>query len=280
MKKAFGLCLLLALVGAPVAFGQWDISHPESYNVRIEPRVWFSTDVDVDVDFDGRVNNRKVDVSADSDFDKETRFAPFFEIQPWEGHRFRFGFFSIDQDENMKVRDVKVRVDGQRVDQSNAAALAALGVGAKARLDADIFELGYQYALWSGDWGFVGPLIDIAIVSYDVEARATYSEDGQAIAASIKTLKADDSRTVPIPQIGLGMRVYPHERVAVCAEVKGMTVGDKGTLFQAAGGLEVSLNQNFAISGGYRYLRLDVDVSDVEVTYADHGPYVGAVVRF
>ena len=90
----------------------------------------------------------------------------------------------------------------------------------------------------------------------------------------------EEEGTVPLPQIGVGGRVYPTQRVAVRAEAKGITIGSRGTFIQAFGGLEFQASQHLGISGGYQYLSLDIDIDAVDTTFKNHGPYVGAVLRF
>ncbi len=269
-----------------------DLSNSEGYTFRIEPRVWFGLGSEMDGDYEDSANN--AEVSLDHDFDDEVRVNPFIEFQFHDRHKIRFSYFRVDESDAVTGADVDVDINGIPAPQP-------AGSRAKGSVDLDVFELGYQYDVFEDSWGFVGALLDVAIVSYEIEGVATYETNGggnggggngaEAFANSGRhglqqnggvfvRASEDEDGVVPIPQIGINARVYLHERIALCAEVKGMTVGSAGSLFQVFGGPELQINDSFAVSAGYRYLRFDVDAGDFNVEFEDHGPYVGAVIRF
>lgn len=257
-----------ALVQCPAAqAGFFDVTDAEQFMFRIEPRVWFSESSDID----GSFRDGNTTYSISEDLGSEVRFSPYIEFQFAQKNKIRGSYFRISKGETVTGNDLAVFTGGVPVAQpANAFA--------SADLDLDVFEVGYQYDLLEGKWGFVAPFIEVAAVNYDVRARALYDSnfDGR-----IDTLDdTSESGTAPIPQLGLAARVYLHPRIALAGEIKGMSVGYYGSLLQFFIGPEVSIAQNLAINAGWRYLNVTADVGDADVEYTDHGPYVGVVVRF
>ncbi|MFQ5478572.1 MAG: hypothetical protein ACE5E4_08150 [Candidatus Binatia bacterium] len=276
-KRWLALGLASMLLPAPMAVmaqgAPFQVDDPETYVIRVEPRAWFVNDSSLDGTFPFDVIGSPAVAGLDASFDDETRLNPFIELQLGGRHKLRGAFLELGQVATLAGDAFDISVNGVPIDQALVPLSEAVG-----SVDLTIYELGYQYDLFEGDWGFIGALIDVAVVDYDLTATASYDSTGDGAVDQQSTKSADG--TIAIPQVGVAFRVYPSRRVALRAEAKGLTIGPRGTFIQGFGGFELQLSQQLGIGGGYQFLRLDIDVSDVDLTYQDHGPYAGTVIRF
>jgi hypothetical protein len=154
---------------------------------------------------------------------------------------------------------------------------------ATADLQWDLWRIGYEYDVHQGQSGYVGFITEVKYNHVVANLRAT---DATGSAASLT------DATVPVPQLGLVGRGYPHKNVSITAEFTGFKVpgflrnrlSDAKTLqvnfkdFEVYG--NVSISRYVGVQGGYRSLATDYVVDDDTGDLTTKGPYFGAVVRF
>ncbi len=275
MAVVIGIGLLMLPSNATAKASWFHVDDAEDYTLRLEPRVWLSNESTLDGSFEFETDlGLQAVAGLDASLNKEKRFNPFVELQFSERHKLRGAYLKIAQGATLTGNNFSIVEGGTPIDQSRVETASAMG-----NIELTMFEIGYQYDLFQGSWGYIGPLIDIATVDFDLLGAATYDSTGDGV------IDQDDREQIdgvaPLPQLGIGFRWYPiQQRIALRGEVKGITIGSRGTFLQAFGGIEFQASQHFGINGGYQYLRLDVDIDAVNASFENHGPFLGAVLRF
>ena len=93
-------------------------------------------------------------------------------------------------------------------------------------------------------WGFVGLIIGAKAIDVDVNVVD--------VADNVREV---DTYRVPIPVAGITGRAYS-QRFSVEAEISGLTIGDRGHMYDAHGAVRFHLSDRLAVQAGYRLLRL------------------------
>jgi len=248
---------------------------PEDYTFRIEPRVWFATNNDLEVEYQDTLSGgTKAVLNWDSGLDSQIRAIPYVEFKFWERHKIRGEFFSIDQEEEVKTADIKVTIGGVTLPPISIPRTTVIG-----ELKVTAFQIGYQYDLFQVLGGYISPFIDLAIAEYEIKATVGYDSDGNGTPDRMSTSSEDGLYPIPMP--GVAWRVYLHRRIAFFGEAKGIGIGEKDFAAQTFGGLEFQINQNLAFQAGFRYLFLTLDIiNDVEIIYQDSGAFLATAFRF
>lgn len=251
------------------------VEDAEDYTLRLEPRVWLASESTLDGSFGFETDlGLQAVAGMDTTLNKENRFNPFVELQFGKRHKLRGAYLRIEQGRTLTGGNFSIVQDGNPINQTLVVDASATG-----SIKLNMFEVGYQYDLLEGSRGYLGPLIDVAIADFDLLGAATYDSTGDGILDQNDRAQIDG--LAPVPQIGLGFRWYPiPQRMAFRGEAKGITIGSRGTFFQAFGGVEFQVSQHFGINGGYQYFRLDIDIKEIDTSFENHGPFLGAVLRF
>ena len=275
MAMAIGIALLMLPSYAMAKVSWFHVDDAEDYTLRLEPRVWLANESTLDGSFEFETDlGLQAVAGLDAPLNKEKRFNPFVELQFGKRHKLRGAYLKIEQATTLAGSDFSIVQGATPIDQT-----LVVGASATGSVELTMFEVGYQYDLFQGSWGYLGPLIDVALADFDSLGAAAYDSTGDGILDQDDREQVDG--VVPLPQIGIGFRWYPiQQRLALRGEVKGITIGSRGTFVQAFGGIEFQLSQHFGINGGYQYLRLDVDIDEVDASFENHGPFLGAVLRF
>jgi len=142
----------------------------------------------------------------------------------------------------------------------------------KGDIDVDLYDVGLTWYLLNFDDLPVrlqlGPEIAVKIV------------DGSVSVANRTTgIREDVSGTAAAPTIGARARVGISDFVALVGRV-GYAEYDDNTFLDADGQIEFSPIPLVGVYGGYRYLDIDIDESDLVLDATFEGPYAGAFVRF
>jgi outer membrane protein len=137
-------------------------------------------------------------------------------------------------------------------------------------MDIDLYDLGLTWYLVNFDDLPVrlqlGPELAIKVV------------DGTVSLAS-GTIREEVSGTVPVPTIGARARVGFGDFLALIGRAGYVSYSDNSFL-DADAQVEFSPIPIVGVFGGYRYLDLEVDESDLFIDAQFSGPYAGAFVRF
>jgi hypothetical protein len=142
----------------------------------------------------------------------------------------------------------------------------------KGKLDVDIYDLGLTWYVINFDdlptRIQIGPELSLKML------------DGE-ISLSDRTtgMREEISGTVPVPTVGLRGRIGISDYLALIGRVGYVQYNDNSFL-DADAQIEFSPLPMVGAFGGYRYLDIDVDESDIFIDSEFSGPYGGVFVRF
>jgi hypothetical protein len=224
----------------------------------IRAGAWFQ-DLDGDFLMDESLGDTKVDLNDDLDLGDNDDFAIRLEFQPWQKHHIRLGYNGVEFDGNSNLNR-QITVDGD---------VYALNTNVITDLEMDLYEIGYRYDLWRGETFTIAPVFQIDLIDFDVH-----------IQDNPQTQNAEEDLIVPLPMIGIHGEYFPHPRFGAFLEVKGFTIGDTASVVDLEVGAQVNVLKNFSILGGYKYLYLDFDVSDVQGEITIDGPFIAGQIQF
>ncbi|MGH0033014.1 MAG: hypothetical protein ACQGVC_24760 [Myxococcota bacterium] len=203
---------------------------------------------DSEVSFDGTLDLDEVDTWwAEAD------------LQLFRGQHLRFGYMPVRIDES-GVLDSTIVVDGVTYDAGDQV---------DADLKLDRYELSFRSEIWLGEYVSIAPLVEVALL----DGRAEISNRTLGVSEKEEAL-------VPLPYLGLRGEVFPHPRIQLFVEGKGMTIGSDATTWDASGGVALHLTRNLSLMGRYRVTDYEVDMLGVEFDANLGGPQVGATLRF
>lgn len=94
--------------------------------------------------------------------------------------------------------------------------------------------------------GFLGLLVGVKFV--DIDALVLNVETSDRVV---------ETERLPIPVLGLAGRVYLGRHFSLEGEVSGLTLGDRGHVYEIFGAARVHLSDHIAATGGYRKLVLE-----------------------
>jgi hypothetical protein len=142
----------------------------------------------------------------------------------------------------------------------------------KGEMDIDIYDLGLTWHVINFDDLPVriqlGPELSVKVV------------DGEIFMSSRNTgISEKVSGTVPVPTIGLRGRIGLSDYLAFIGRVGYIGYSDNSFL-DADAQIEFSPLPMVGVFGGYRYLDIEVDESDIFIDASFSGPYGGVFVRF
>lgn len=171
--------------------------------------------------------------------------------------RFAFLPFEFDGDESLSV---PIEFGGTTFDASDHVS---------TRVKLHTYELSYRFDIHLGEWATVAPLLQMSVVDGRVEVTD-------------ETLGLDsiESQWVPIPAAGVRAEFYPIGHLGVFGEAKGFTIGKKGTMWDAQGGLRIQILKYVSLLGSYRVVDYDVDYKGVHIDTRLKGPFAGATLQF
>lgn len=143
----------------------------------------------------------------------------------------------------------------------------------KGDLSLDLYEVAYAYYLLNFDdlparvqIGLEGA---IKYVDADVKVRDRYGIIGQESAQG----------SMPYPTIGARSRVAISDFVGAVARL-GYSSFDDESLLDIEAQVEFSPLPLVGIYGGYRYLAIEMDDSDLKLDATFSGPFIGVLARF
>lgn len=216
-------------------------------------------DLDGDVTVDEDLGD--TDVSLDSVLDLE-EFESFWgevDLQLFRGQHLRFGYMPMRLD-STEILSQSITVDGETYD---------IGDFVDSEIKLDQYDLSFRSEFWLGEYVTIAPLLQVSLVDAEVKIE----NESQMFSES-------ESALLPLPYLGLRGELYPHARVQLFVEGKGMTIGSPATIWQLEGGLALHLTRNVSLMGRYRISDYEVELSDTEVNLNLAGPQVGATIRF
>jgi outer membrane protein len=120
----------------------------------------------------------------------------------------------------------------------------------------------------------LGLFAEVKLLDGEVQA------EGEVTAGGMTTPESETQDfTLPIPMVGARLNLGLADFLAV--HIQGAAIAYSGNhLYDVEGRVELSPLPFIGISGGYRYLNVTVDESDVNIDATFDGPFVEAFVRF
>lgn len=257
-KKRMGfwlLALVLALLWPAVLWAQVG----EKYTLEFEGRYW---NPKLDATLKVVSNGIGTEVKGVEDLGLQERrdaFEPHLQIKFLRKHKFNLSYLPLKWDAD-KFISRAIEFNGQ---------IYSAGTQVKSRLDLKLFKVGYEYDFLAAERGFLGGTFDVMVVDFDAELKAPAMSVDQR-----------ESKTIPIPLIGLVGRIYPIKWVNLNAKISGLPLGGYGYIFDAEAGVTINPVKYVGIFAGYRYFDTKAKYTDNLLNIKLDGPFVALQVRF
>jgi hypothetical protein len=227
--------LALALAGLPaVAAAQDEMPQPEHFGLRFEYRE-FRPKLTGDVrKSSGTQTGTLLDVITDLGIEDERTFEVRGTLQIRLGHRLRGSYTPLSYNGSAQARRDFHYGDTnfERLDE------------VRTSIKGGYYSGAYEWDFLRGPRGYLGALIGAKV--FDVDSILVNVD---------KNERETDTTRAPIPVLGVTSRVYTG-RVSLEGEFSGLTVGDRGSLWEFDTSVRVHLSDRLAVQGGYRRLSL------------------------
>jgi hypothetical protein len=106
------------------------------------------------------------------------------------------------------------------------------------------YAAAYEWDFIKGSHGYLGALLGAKAVDAD-----------WVIVDATQTRREQDTLRAPVPALGAATRFYSG-RVSVEGEVSGLSIGSRGSVYEAEGSVRLHLSDRLAVMGGYRRLSI------------------------
>jgi hypothetical protein len=227
--------LALALAGWPaLAAAQSEMPPAENFGLRVEYREFrptFTGDVRKST---GTQTGTLVDVVSDLAIQDERTFEVKGAIQFRRGHRLRGSYTPLKYAGDAQVRrDFRYGdTEFERFDNVRSSIKGAY------------YSAAYEWDFIKGPHGYLGGLVGAKL--FDVDS---------VLVNVTKTQRESDTVRAPIPILGATTRLY-YGRLSLEGEFSGLSIGERGALWEFDTSLRVHLSDRLAAQGGYRSLSL------------------------
>jgi hypothetical protein len=115
------------------------------------------------------------------------------------------------------------------------------------------YSADIQWDFVQRPWGFLGLIVGAKAIDVDVN-----------IVDVADNVREVDTYRYPIPVAGLAGRAYS-QKFSLEGEISGLTVGDRGHMYDAHGTVRFHVSDRLAVQAGYRLLRLTGKDGDDEL---------------
>jgi hypothetical protein len=239
-----------ALLLAPAAASAQVPSSPtqENFGIRLEYREFRPTFTgEIQKGFGDEVGTL-VDIVDDLGIVDERTFEARGTLQFKQGHKLRLSYTPLSY---------RGDVESARRDFTYGETEFRRREPVVTRIKGGFYSAAYEWDFVRGPRGFLGVTLGGKLIDLDA-----------TLVAPAQGRRELDSLRGPVPAVGAVTRVYAG-RVSVEGELSGMTLGDRGTLFEFDTSVHVHLSDRLAAGGGYRYLSVkakdDRDLGDVKL---------------
>jgi hypothetical protein len=253
------LYAVLLIASASLAEAQSLVPDAEQYHVRLEVRRWQAgLDSEIQMSSGDDPTGTLIDVKKDLGVEDHGSFEFRAAVQLGLGKKLRFGFTPLNYKGDKRI-ERQFRFESTVYNVNTRVVTAVKGTRYTGEFEWDLFH---------GEKGYLGLLIGVK--AFDGNTLLVAPELGAREAEGIQ---------VPVPVVGLATRIYAGQ-VSVSAEASGLTIGDRGNLYELDLGLHVDVVDHLGVGLGFRLLSMhgehDRDVIDFKLS----GLYLGADVNF
>jgi len=244
--------LAAALLSVPTLVRSQEMAPPEHYKLRLEYVRWFPSLTGELQKGAGDVPGTLVDLKDDLGIEDHSSNELKAVLRLGGRAKLRAAYTPLDYDGDV------------------IASRPFLFDGTFFRKDAQTVT-SLKGALWSGDfgfdvlrggWGYLGLLVGARVL--DVDAVIVQPTEGRR---ETGTLQA------PVPVLGVSGRLYVG-RISLSAEISGLTIGSRGTLYDAEGHARYHLTDRLAVGGGFRLLSVRGEDGNDFIKLRDQGARV------
>ncbi len=137
-------------------------------------------------------------------------------------------------------------------------------------------KLRVHYFSLGGQWNFIHT--DHFKAAFILEAKGISARSSLEAPGLGFSNKQNFTGGAPTPGIGLKYNII--DNVGVFAEVTGLPAGGYGHFLDAEAGLKWDIIPNLALSGGYRYIDIEVDYKDDSGELNLQGPFAALTLKF
>jgi hypothetical protein len=231
------LLLLAALPG--LTFAEEDLPAAEQYHVRLE-YLWWSPELDGTLQkgfsgSEGTVLDTRADLgireSASNLLQGTLRFGGRWKL--------RGAWHRMDYDGDVTAARAFVYGTAD-VSPDQRVVTSFTGHEFTAELECDLVQRSL---------GFAGLLLGVKY--FDVSTTLVAIADERTVG------RVADTERLPVPVVGVAIRVYPHARVSLEGELSGLPAGSRGHLWELQLAARGHLGDRLAVTLGWRKLALE-----------------------
>jgi hypothetical protein len=230
---------VLALGGADITSAQDvnDLPQPEHYMLRLQYSEFRPPDVSGKIKKSAadRDDGTLLDLDDDLGIDNKRTFEVKGVIQWKPGRKFRGSYTPVDFGGTTQSK-VTFFYGTSRYLRDTVVGSSVKGSYYSADVEWDFVR---------NQHGFLGAVIGAKMFDLD-----------SVVAAPSQGIRETDSLTIPIPVIGLAGRGYLG-RLSLGGEITGLSVGERGYIFDAEGSVRLHVSDRLGAQVGYRVLSVD-----------------------
>ncbi len=190
-----------------------------------------------------------IDFNEDLGFENVRTFDARMIIQFRKGKKFRAGYTPLDYTGDQDAPKTFTYGD-TRYERFTRVVSSAKG----GYLSAD-----FQWDFIQKPWGFLGLIVGAQAIDVDV-----------SVVDVADNVREVDTYRMAVPVAGLAARAYSG-KFSFEGEISGLTVGDRGNVFDTHGMVRFHVSDRLALQGGYRLLRVTGNEGDAEVNLRMRG---------
>jgi len=230
--------------------------------VRLEGNYWMPR-LSADARFTDNGIGTEFDLEDDLGIDDEDFPGGRIEFRLGKNHRLRLGYTRVNYEgDNVLTRTI---VFGEETYNKDARVLSE-------------FDMHYGQIGWT--WQFIN-LFDRSVRFGTILDLKGFGIKAELEAPDIVPAISEDADIVfGFPTVGLALDIVPLDGITLYAEAAGISAGSYGWFADGEAGVRISPMKNLSIIGGYRIMRIDIEVDDDFVDMEIAGPFAGASLNF
>jgi hypothetical protein len=247
-RRAAAVFLLAASASALEAADD-ELPAPERFRLRVEYR-------DFHPELTGEVQKGAggepgtlIDVKRDLGVSDRRTFEVRGAIQLKAGHKLRLSYTRLHYEDDVEEARRSFTFGNTRFERFSPLT---------TRLNGAFYTAEYEWDLVKAPRGFAGVLLGAKAV--DVDWLILSSPEGK---------RETDTTRAPTPVVGAAARFYAG-RVSLEGELSGLTIGDRGTVYEVQFSARLHVSDRLAVQGGYRMLKIKakdgLDLGDLRLS--------------